>query len=42
MTKLIERAREGDVDYFKNAPYHTPVRRVNEAQANRKPILRYK
>ena len=26
---------ENKLDYFKEAPYHTPIRRLNEAKANR-------
>lgn len=37
---VLERA-EADPDFLKNAPYHTPVRRLDEVKAARKPVLRY-
>jgi glycine dehydrogenase subunit 2 len=42
MLKLAKRAQQGDVAYFKNAPYHTPRRRLDETAAARKPVLVYK
>lgn len=38
---LIERAQNGDINYFKQAPQNTPRRRLDETRAARKPILRY-
>jgi glycine dehydrogenase subunit 2 len=32
----------GDVDRFKGAPYHAPLKRLDETQAARKPRLRWK
>lgn len=32
---------ESDPDYLKNAPYTTPVRRLDEVKAARQPVLRY-
>lgn len=37
---VLKRA-EADPDFLKNAPYHTPVRRLDEVKAARKPVLRY-
>jgi glycine dehydrogenase subunit 2 len=39
---LSRRAKEGDADYFKGAPYLTPRRRLDETAAARKPILRWR
>jgi glycine dehydrogenase subunit 2 len=39
---LARRAKEGDADYFKGAPYLTPRRRLDETAAARKPILRWR
>lgn len=41
MRSLAERAKNGDVDAFKAAPMHAPMRRLDETQAARKPILRW-
>lgn len=32
---------EADPEFLKHAPYHTPVRRLDEVKAARKPVLRY-
>ncbi len=40
MKKIAKLAKE-DPGYLKNAPYHTPVRRLDEATAARNPILKY-
>jgi glycine dehydrogenase subunit 2 len=37
--KLVEKAKEGQSDYFKGAPYHTPVKRMDETSAARNPVL---
>ena len=39
--KEIARIAKEDPEYLKNAPYNTPVRRLDEATAARNPILRY-
>jgi glycine dehydrogenase subunit 2 len=39
---LAERAKAGDAAYFQGAPYHTPRRRLDETQAARKPVLRWR
>ena len=33
--KYLDKNISTKLDYFKEAPYHTPVRRLNEAKANR-------
>lgn len=38
----IDRESKSDPDLVINAPYGTPVRRLDEAAANRKPDLRWK
>ena len=40
MLQIAEEA-EKDPDLVKNAPYNTPVRRLDEARANRQPDVRY-
>lgn len=40
MIKIAKEAKENP-ELLKNAPYNTPVRRLDEAQAARKPILKY-
>ena len=40
MADVLRRA-EADPDFLKNAPYTTPVRRLDEVKAARKPVLRY-
>jgi glycine dehydrogenase subunit 2 len=42
MRKLAADARAGNVEAFKNAPVLTPRRRLDETQAARKPVLRWK
>ncbi len=42
LKRLTARARSGDGDYLKGAPYHTPRRRLDETAAARKPMLRWK
>ncbi|AKI97208.1 aminomethyl-transferring glycine dehydrogenase subunit GcvPB [Kosmotoga pacifica] len=39
--KIVEEARK-DPEILKNAPYTTPVRRLDETTASRKPILRWR
>ncbi|MGD9650458.1 MAG: aminomethyl-transferring glycine dehydrogenase subunit GcvPB [Dongiaceae bacterium] len=39
---LIERLKKDGPAYFKGAPYHTPRRRLDETQAARQPVLRWK
>ena len=41
MRRIAKEAKE-DPDMLKNAPYHTPVRRLDEALAARRPIVSYK
>lgn len=41
MRSLAERAVGGDVDSFKAAPIYAPMRRLDETQAARKPILKW-
>eukprot|EP00708_Paratrimastix_pyriformis_P002582 GAFH01001331.1.p2 GENE.GAFH01001331.1~~GAFH01001331.1.p2 ORF type:complete len:508 (+),score=152.05 GAFH01001331.1:91-1524(+) len=41
MTKLVERVKAGEVDYFKQAPVHAPIRRADETTAAVEPILTY-
>jgi len=38
---LVERLKK-DSDSFKAAPLFTPIRRLDETQAARKPVLRWK
>jgi glycine dehydrogenase subunit 2 len=37
--KLMEKVKSGDDEFFKQAPKHTPVRRMDETSAARKPVL---
>jgi glycine dehydrogenase subunit 2 len=39
---LAAAARAGDADRFKGAPFHAPLRRLDETQAARKPKLRWR
>ncbi|NIY75594.1 aminomethyl-transferring glycine dehydrogenase subunit GcvPB [Thalassospira sp. HF15] len=39
---LVAKAESGDAEFFKNAPYLTPRRRLDETAAARKPVLRWK
>jgi len=41
MRSLALRAQAGMVESFKNAPVYAPLRRLDETQAARKPILRW-
>jgi len=41
MRSLAARAKAGDVESFKNAPVYAPMRRLDETQAARKPVLRW-
>jgi glycine dehydrogenase subunit 2 len=42
LIELAAAARAGDVERFKGAPFHAPLRRLDETQAARKPKLRWK
>jgi len=42
MRSLAERAVGGDADNFKAAPIYAPMRRLDETQAARKPVLRWR
>ncbi|MFZ5668762.1 MAG: aminomethyl-transferring glycine dehydrogenase subunit GcvPB [Pseudomonadota bacterium] len=39
---LATAAKSGDVDRFRGAPFHAPLRRLDETQAARKPRLRWR
>src|SRR3712207_7532049 len=39
---LAEAAKAGEVERFKGAPYHAPLRRLDETQAARRPRLVWK
>jgi glycine dehydrogenase subunit 2 len=39
---LAMAAKAGEVDRFKGAPFHAPLRRLDETLAARKPKLRWK
>ena len=41
LLKLARAAKAGDVERFKGAPYHAPLRRLDETLAARKPRLRW-
>ena len=41
MRSLAQRAKAGEVDSFKQAPVYAPMRRLDETQAARKPVLRW-
>ena len=41
MRSLAQRAKAGLVESFKNAPVYAPMRRLNETQAARNPVLRW-
>jgi glycine dehydrogenase subunit 2 len=41
LLKLARAAKAGDVERFKGAPFHAPLRRLDETQAARKPRLRW-
>jgi glycine dehydrogenase subunit 2 len=38
---LAQAAKAGDVERFKGAPFHAPMRRLDETQAARRPKLRW-
>lgn len=40
--QLVKAAKTGDINRFTEAPYLTPRRRLNETQAARQPVLRWK
>jgi len=42
MRRLAQRAKSGDVDFFQQAPRHAPRRRIDETQAARHPVLRWR
>jgi glycine dehydrogenase subunit 2 len=42
MRKLVENAKAGQVERFKNAPVLAPRRRLDETRAARQPVLRWK
>jgi glycine dehydrogenase subunit 2 len=42
MRALVERAKAGEVAYFRAAPRLTPRRRLDETRAARAPVLRWK
>ena len=42
MVALAERVKAGDVDYFKQAPRLTPMRRLDDTRAARQPKLRWR
>ena len=41
LLELAAAAKAGDVERFKGAPFHAPLRRLDETQAARKPRLRW-
>jgi glycine dehydrogenase subunit 2 len=41
LLELAAAAKAGDVERFKGAPFHAPLRRLDETQAARKPKLRW-
>jgi glycine dehydrogenase subunit 2 len=41
LLQLARAAKAGDVERFKGAPFHAPLRRLDETQAARKPRLRW-
>jgi glycine dehydrogenase subunit 2 len=41
MRAIAEAARAGEGERFKGAPYHAPLRRLDETQAARKPVLKW-
>jgi len=41
LLKLARAAKAGEVERFKGAPFHAPLRRLDETQAARKPRLRW-
>ena len=41
MRALATAAKAGDVDRFKGAPFHAPMKRLDETRAARQPVLRW-
>ena len=41
MRLLAQAAKAGDTDRFKGAPFHAPLRRLDETRAARSPVLRW-
>ena len=41
MRALAGAAKAGDVDRFKGAPFHAPLKRLDETRAARSPVLRW-
>jgi len=41
MRHLAKKAKAGETEYFKAAPVYAPLRRLDETQAARKPVLRW-
>jgi len=41
LRRFAEQAQAGEVEGFHDAPRHTPLRRLDETQAARKPVLRW-
>jgi glycine dehydrogenase subunit 2 len=39
--RLAQAARAGDADRFKGAPFHAPLRRLDETRAARNPVLKW-
>jgi glycine dehydrogenase subunit 2 len=42
MLALARAAKAGDVERFKGAPFHAPMRRLDETRAARQPKLRWR
>ena len=42
MNSLANKAKSGNVEMFKSAPVYAPMRRLDETQAARKPVLRWR
>ena len=41
MRALATAAKAGDIDRFKGAPFHAPMKRLDETRAARQPVLRW-
>jgi glycine dehydrogenase subunit 2 len=41
MRSLVEKAKAGQAEWFKGAPYYAPRRRLDETGAARRPVLRW-
>jgi glycine dehydrogenase subunit 2 len=41
MRALATAAKAGDTDRFKGAPFHAPMKRLDETRAARQPVLRW-